>query len=279
LRNVERDAYGESPGLVLFTNGPPMPVETAFNVSEDAVLGGRLILHQPIKGHRVGHDAILLAAACAAHSGEHLVDLGSGVGAAGLAVARRVNDLTVTLVEIDSELAGLARDNIARNSLGERVRAVCLDVAAAPAAFAAAKLAPGSADRVLMNPPFNAGQNPSPDGGRRLAHTATDDTLAIWLGTAARLLRPGGTLTLIWRTDGLGEVLATLAADFGAVTVLPVHPKPDALAIRVLIRAVKASRAPLALLPGFILADASARPTAEAEKVLREGAVLPLAEN
>ena len=77
---------------------------------------------------------------------------------------------------------------------------------------------------------------------------------------------------MIWRADGLGEVLAALAADFGAVTVLPVHPKPDAAAIRVLIRAVKASRAPLALLPGFILADASARPTTEAEKVLREGA-------
>lgn len=256
-----------------------MPVETAFRVSEDAVLGGRLILRQPLKGHRVGHDAILLAAACAAHPGEHVVDLGSGVGAAGLAVAHRVKDLAVSLVEIDSKLVVLARDNIARNGFSDGVRAVCLDVAAAPAAFAAAKLEPGSADQVLINPPFNAAQNPSPDRGRRLAHSATDDTLAIWLAAAARLLRQGGTLTLIWRADGLGEALAALGADFGAVAVLPVYPKPDAAAIRVLIRAVKASRAPLALLPGFILADASARPTAEAEKVLREGAVLPLAEN
>ncbi len=256
-----------------------MPVETAFQASEDAILGGRLVLLQPLKGHRVGHDAILLAAACAAHPGEHLVDLGAGVGAAGLAVARRIEDLSVSLVEIDSQLAGLARDNIARNGFSERVRAVCLDVAAAPAVFAAAKLGPGSADRVLMNPPFNTAQNPSPDGRRRLAHSATDDTLAIWLGAAARLLRPGGTLTLIWRADGLGEVLAALSADVGAVTVLPVHPKPDAAAIRVLIRAVKSSRAALALLPGFILADALARPTTETEKVLREGAVLPLAEN
>jgi tRNA1(Val) A37 N6-methylase TrmN6 len=256
-----------------------MPGETAFRVSDDAVLGGRLVLRQPLKGHRVGHDAILLAAACAAHPGEHLVDLGSGVGAAGLAVAHRVKDLAVSLVEIDSKLVVLARDNIARNGFSDGIRAVCLDVAAAPSAFAAAKLKPGSADRVLMNPPFNTVQKPSPDRGRRLAHTATDDTLATWLATAARLLRPGGTVTLIWRADGLGEALTVLAADFGAVAVLPVHPKPDAAAIRVLIRAVKASRAPLALLPGFILADASARPTAEAEKVLREGAVLPLAEN
>ncbi len=107
-----------------------------------------------------------------------------------------------------------------------RVRAVCLDVAAPAAAFAAAGLAPGSADRVLMNPPFNAPQNPSPDRGRRLAHTASQETLAVWLSTAARLLRPSGAVTLIWRADGLGDVLAALAADFGAVSVLPVHPKP-----------------------------------------------------
>lgn len=257
----------------------PIPVETAFEVSDDAVLGGRLVLRQPLKGHRVGHDAILLAAACAAHPGDQLIDLGSGVGAAGLAVARRVEGLVVTLVEIDPKLAALARDNITRNGLGDRVRAVCLDVAAAPAAFAAAKLVPGSADRVLINPPFNTAQNPSPEGSRRLAHTAEDNTLAAWLVAAARLLRPGGALTMIWRADGLGEVLAALASDFGAVTVLPVYPRPDAAAIRVLIGAVKASRAPLALLPGLTLADTSARPTAQAEKVLREGGVLPLAEN
>ena len=247
--------------------------------SEDAVLGGRLVLRQPLKGHRVGHDAILLAAACSARPGESLVDLGAGVGAAGLAVARRVADVVVTLVEIDPALVALARDNATRNGLAKRARVVCLDVGATSAAFASAGLPPAAADHVLMNPPFNPAQNPSPDRGRRLAHAATDHTLVMWLGAAARLLRPAGTLTLIWRADGLGEVLAGLAADFGAVAVLPVHPKPDSAAIRVLIRAVKASRAPLLVLPGFILADASGRPTAQAEDVLREGVALPLAGN
>ena len=254
-----------------------MSVETALKVSEDAVLGGRLILRQPLKGHRVGHDAILLAAACSAHPGDCLVDLGSGVGAAGLAVASRIEGLAVTLVEIDPKLAALAHQNAARNGLGERVRAVCLDVAARPAAFAAADLAPAAADQVIMNPPFNAAQNPSPDRGRRLAHIASHDALPRWVRTAARLLRPAGVLTLIWRADGLDATLAALAPSFGAVTLLPVHPKPHAPAIRLLVRAVKASRTPLALLPGFILADDAGRPTAQAEAVLRKGAVLPLA--
>ena len=245
--------------------------------SEDAVLGGRLVLRQPLTGHRVGHDAILLAAASSARAGDQVVDLGAGVGAAGLALARRVGGVTVTLVEIDAELVALARANVARNGFAENVRAICLDVAATDAAFDAAGLATGATHHVLMNPPFNALQNPSPDRGRRLAHSAPQDTLAQWLRTADRLLHPGGAVTLIWRADGLSEVLAGLSADFGAVAVLPVHPKPASPAIRVLVRAVKANGPPLSLLPGFFLNDAAGKPTASAEAVLRGGAALALA--
>jgi tRNA1(Val) A37 N6-methylase TrmN6 len=247
--------------------------------SEDAVLGGRLILRQPLRGHRVGHDAILLAAATSAQSGDHAVDLGSGVGGAGLALARRIAGVAVTLVEIDPALTALAAGNVERNNLSDRVRAVCLDVESSAAAFAAAGLPPGSAACVLMNPPFNVAQQPSPDQARRLAHAASDVTLKRWLRTAARLLRADGVVTLIWRADGLAEVLAALNKDFGATTVLPVHPKPGAAAIRVLVRATKASRAPLALLPGLLLADTDSKPTAAAEAILRKAEALSLTGN
>ena len=91
----------------------------------------------------------------------------------------------------------MAAANIECNGLGDCVRAICLDVAASDDAFAAAGLAPGSADRVLMNPPFNAPHNPSPDRARRMARTASLETLEQWLRTAVRLLRPSGTVTLI----------------------------------------------------------------------------------
>jgi tRNA1(Val) A37 N6-methylase TrmN6 len=242
--------------------------------SEDAVLGGRLVLRQPLRGHRVGHDAILLAAATSVKSGDHAIDLGSGVGGAGLALARRIEGLNVTLVEIDPVLTALAAGNAQRNDLSDRVRAVRLDVEASAADFTAAGLAPAAAACVLMNPPFNVAQQPSPDQARRLAHAASAATLERWLRAAARLLRPDGVATLIWRADGLADVLAALDKVFGAITVLPVHPKPAAPAIRVLVRATKGSRAPLVLLPGFLLADADGKPTAAAEAVLREGEAL-----
>ncbi len=246
--------------------------------TEDAVLGGRLRLRQPRRGHRVGHDAILLAAATAGRPGERAVELGSGVGAAGLALAARVPGLALVLVDIDPELCALAASNARANGLGERVEVRCLDLAA-PAALAAPELAPGSAGRVLMNPPFGdpARENVSPDARRRLAHAAMPQTLALWIDTAARLLVPDGVLTLIWRADGFADVVRALDPAFGGVTVLPVHSKPGEPAIRILVRAVKASRAPLALLPGLVLNDRAGRPTAQAEAVLREGAVLPLA--
>jgi tRNA1(Val) A37 N6-methylase TrmN6 len=75
----------------------------------------------------------------------------------------------------------------------------------------------------------------------------------------------------------LGELSGLLDSAFGAVTVQPVHPKPEAPAIRVLARATKGSRAPFGLLPGLLLNDSDGRPTAEAEAVLRGAEALPLA--
>ncbi len=253
---------------------------TEMDTTEDAVLGGRLVLRQPRRGHRVGHDAILLAAAVAARAGDQAVDLGAGVGAAGLALARRVEGLAITLLEIDPALAALAEANAARNGLAPRVRSICIDVTGAAASLTAAGLAAGMATHVLMNPPFNAPRhNPSPDPARRLAHMASGETLERWVAAAARLLGAAGTLTLIWRADGLADVLAALAAAFGAVSVLPIYPKPDAPAIRIVVRAVKGSRAPLAILPGLMLADAAGRPTLAAEAILRGGDAIAWGEN
>ena len=248
----------------------------AGEFTEDTVLGGRLRLRQPRRGHRVGHDAILLAAACPARTGEKVVDLGAGVGAAGLALAVRVAGASVTLVEIDPQLAALADENVRRNEMTERVRAVVLDVAAPARAFAAAGLDAESATRVLMNPPFNdpARQRSSADAARRLAHTDARQMLTTWVKAAARLLRPRGTLTLIWRSDGLFNVLAALEPAFGAIEVRPVYPREQLPAIRILVTAVKASRGPLSLLPPLVLADVRGEPTPAAKALLRDGAAL-----
>lgn len=237
----------------------------------DAALGGRLRLRQPRRGHRFGHDGALLAAATAAEVGDEVVDLGSGVGLAGLALACRCPGVRVTLIDRDEGLLALAAENAAANGLGDRVRTLALDVEASAASFGAEALAPATADAAMMNPPFNRDARfaPSPDAARRSAHVAGEGLLATWIAAAERLLRPRGVLTLIWRADGLAEILATLPGRFGDIAVLPVYPRPGASAIRVLVRAVKGSRGPLALRPGLTLNGDDGRPTAEAEAILR----------
>jgi tRNA1(Val) A37 N6-methylase TrmN6 len=245
--------------------------------TEDAFLGGQLRLRQPRSGHRAGHDAMLLAAATPARSGDRVVDLGAGVGAAGLAVAKRVAGVNLSLVEIDAALAGLARGNAASNAIAAEV--IVLDVTSAAGAFAAAGLTPDSVDVVLMNPPFNdpARHRASPDRAREIAHLATAATLESWIHAGRRILKSGGVLSLIWRADGLAELLAALGRGFGSLEILPVHADAATPAIRMLIRAIKGGRAPTRMLPALLLNDESGVPNKQVREVLAGKGVLPLA--
>ncbi|MDO8398191.1 MAG: methyltransferase [Bradyrhizobium sp.] len=245
------------------------------DVTEDAFLGGQLRLRQPRSGHRAGHDAMLLAAATPARPGDRVVEFGAGVGAAGLAVASRVAGIKLVLVEIDAGLTGLARENAAANAIAAET--IVLDVASTAAAFAAAGLGPDSIDVVLMNPPFNDAirHRASPDKAR--AHVADASTLESWIHAARRILKSGGVLSLIWRADGIAEVLAALDRGFGSLVILPVHGAPGNPAIRVLVRAVKGGRSPVQLLAALMLNDESALTNKQVQNILAGKGVLPLA--
>ena len=246
-------------------------------LTEDAFLGGKLCLRQPKSGHRAGHDAMLLAAATPARSGDRVVDLGAGVGAAGLAVARRVAGIRLALVEVDQSLADLARGNAVSNAIAAET--ILLDVTSGAEAFAAAGLLPDTVDVVLMNPPFNDAtrHRASPDKSREVAHVATAATLEDWIHAGRRILKSGGILIMIWRADGISEVLAALGRGFGSVAILPVHVDVTSPAIRVLVRAVKGGKAPTRIQPALILNDESGRPNQKVQDILAGKGVLPLA--
>jgi tRNA1(Val) A37 N6-methylase TrmN6 len=253
------------------------PLTDAGEFTEDGFLGGQLRLRQPKSGHRAGHDAMLLAAAVSARAGDRVVDFGAGVGAAGLAVARRVPGLDLVLVEIDPDLADLARGNAAANAIAADV--IVLDLTSGADAFAASGLSADSVDIVLMNPPFNdpARHRASPDKAREAAHVATAATLESWIHAARRILKSGGILTLIWRADGIGEVLAALDRGFGSIAILPIHGDATKPAIRILVRAIKGGKAPIRIDAGLMLNDESAVPNKQLHDILAGKGILPLA--
>ena len=236
--------------------------------SLDAILGGRLRLRQTRDGHRVGLDAILLAAAAGAPAAR-LVDVGAGVGAVGLALLQRWPAATVDLVEIDPELAALAEENAALNDLADRARVVVADALDAKSRRAAG-LADEAADLVVTNPPYLAADaaRPSPDPRRARAHVAGAGAAALagWVVACLALVKPGGRFVMIHRADALPALLPAFAGRLGDLALRPVHPRADAPAIRLLISGTKGSKAPLHVLPGLTLheADGAAAPLAAA---------------
>ena len=252
---------------------------TDSETSEDAILGGRLRVRQPLRGHRVGHDAILLAAATCARPTERAIELGAGVGAAAFAVAARVPGLKLTLVEIDPVLCALARHNARLNRLEDRISVFDANAESIDS-LKSAGLSPENFDRVLMNPPFHDSHrhNVSPDPGRRLAHSGETGLLKRWIASAAWLLKTSGVLVLIWRADALDDVIETLQPVFGATAVLPVFPREDAAPIRVLVRAAKGGSVSRKNYPSLILNDEEGRPTPIAEAIMRDGKTLQIAE-
>ena len=244
--------------------------------SLDAILGGRLKLRQTRDGHRVGLDAILLAAAAGAPAAR-LADVGAGVGAVGLALLQRWPEATGELIEIDPALAALAKDNAALNGLADRARVAVADALDAESRRAAG-LEDEAADVVVANPPYlaAAAARVSPNHRRARAHVAGGGpaALADWVVACLALLAPGGRFVMIQRADALAALLPAFARRLGDLALRPVHPRADAPAIRLLISGIKGSKAPLRLLPGLTLHEADGAPTPLAAAIQRGEATL-----
>ncbi|WP_222876841.1 tRNA1(Val) (adenine(37)-N6)-methyltransferase [Terrihabitans soli] len=242
-----------------------------MTTTKDLILGDRLILNQPARGHRAGSDAVLVAAAVPIKPGEVLADFGAGVGSAGLAVLMRVPDAQGVLIEIDPDLAELAAINIAENGLNARV--VTGDVASLGKDLEAGL----TVDHIVSNPPYNApgGRAPADEKTAR-ARIAPEGMLEDWMRAAMRILSPGGTITFIHRPEAQAEILAALGNRFGGVVLRFVHGSADVPAIRVIVQARKARRAPLRVLPPLILNAGEGAFTPEAEALHRDLAALDM---
>lgn len=236
-------------------------------LTEDRLLGGRVVLHQPREGLRDGHDAVLLAASVPARPGETVLELGCGAGAAFLCLAARVPGITIVAVEREPALAALARENASRNGLSA-VTVVEGDIADPALRRALPRAAHGFA-----NPPFWSEGTAPPEALRRAA--THDVSLADW-AACLRIVAPRGSARLILPAARFAEGFRALdLAGFGSPALLPLWPRAGAAAKRVILGARRGGRSPGRVLPGLAL-HAGQGATAEAEAVLRDGAALAL---
>lgn len=237
-----------------------------MNLTEDAVLGGRVRLLQPSSGYRVAVDAVLLAAAVDAGPDERVLDLGAGVGAVGLCIASRVPGAKVVGVELQQSLAALAERNATLNGLQDRMITIVHDLAC--------KLPDelGLFDHVVTNPPYLAKEvaDTPPDKVKALATVESSAALAHWLEVATGALKPIGTLTIIHRADRLEAIVGHLVRlGFGQVTVKRLPP-----ANRVLVRGRRSALVQRREAPALVLHKPDGGYSEEAEAVLRHAAPL-----
>lgn len=262
-------------------NGGAMLETYPEQVTDDAFLGGALMILQPKSGYRAGIDAVLLAAAVRAAASRlvRALDVGAGVGTAGLCLARRCPEVTVCLFEREPALLELASENVGRNKLADRVTVAEGDIdGTLDAELRELGIAAGSFDHVLANPPFHV-EGEGTAAADRLkagAHAMPAAGLEQWSRFLARMTRPGGTATIIHKAEALPDLLLGLGKRFGALRVLPVHAQADAPAIRVIVQGVKGSKAPLAIAPAFVLHDESGSFSSKAEAILRHGGALEI---
>ncbi|GGA77055.1 methyltransferase [Brucella endophytica] len=242
----------------------------------DAFHRGAFHLVQPsMKGHRAGVDAMILASAVPDGFSGRLVDLGAGAGAAGLAVAAQCPSAHVTLVERSAFMAGFARKTLGHPlNAGVSARATLIeaDVTLTGRARNAAGLADNAFDFAIMNPPFNAeADRRTPDTVKAEAHVMGKDMFEQWIRTAAAIVRPAGGIAIIARPVSIGEMLAALSGRFGALTLVPIQPRPDEAAIRIVVRGVRGSRAKLTLAPALVLHGPSGNGFTERADAINNG--------
>lgn len=150
-----------------------------------------------------GTDSFLLGAFPKLKRGEQVCDLGAGTGLLGLLLLAREPSLHITNVEIQSAACDLARRTAVLNGLDSCVTCIEGDLRDA------ALLKAGSFDLVIANPPYfaeNSGAQAETDA-RRTARSEVSCTLEDICAAAKRLLRWGGRLALVLRTDRLAELM------------------------------------------------------------------------
>lgn len=227
------------------------------------VLDKRVRLLQPTAGFRTSLDSVMLAAACPARTGERVLDMGCGVGGAAFCVLERVPGCLVSGVDVQADYVALAERNIALNGREGSAGFVHADIR---------DYAPEHRfDHVVCNPPYleEGKHTPSPDAGRAAANGGME--VRDWIDAGFRLLKSGGSLTLIHRADALDRIMQALGKRFGAVETIPLWPRGGETAKRMIVRAVKDRKSPATLHAGIVLHNKDGSYTEEAEAVLRGG--------
>lgn len=236
------------------------PVIGGVETTVDAFHRGGFHLVQPSKGaHRSGVDATILAATVPEGFDGSLADLGAGAGAAAFSVLDRCPRAQAVLYEKSTLMADCARAGLAlegNTHLLDRATVAEADVALDGKAREQAGFPRDHFDWVIANPPFNDPKDrATPNAEKAGAHVMGEGLLTRWTKTACAIARPGSGFTVIARPQSIVELLEAMKRRYGAIVIVPVHPRPSKPAIRIVVSGIKGSRKQMEIGPPLFLHD------------------------
>ncbi len=185
--------------------------ETMFQHDEEleTLIAQELFIIQKKSGYRYTEDAILLLNFVRKHypATSTVLEMGTGGGIIALLLAQAWPNTQITAIELQVNLADMARRSILYNGLERRIDIQHSDLRDLQQPFAHKKY-----DLVLMNPPYfptGSGQLP-PDLTRRIAMHEVACCFVDTCRTAAAVLKNNGAYAFIHKRQRETELLATL---------------------------------------------------------------------
>jgi len=215
-----------------------------------------------------GTDAVLLAHFVRARAGERVVDFGTGDGIIPILLCAHVPGLCVTGLEVQPELADLAKRSVALNGLEERVSLVYGDIREAR------KLLGTGFDVVVTNPPYEKADSGRPHASEQVSIAKREllCSLEDVACSATAVLRNGGRLYMIYPTVRFAELMATLCRHrLEPKRVQLVAPRADRAPALALVEARKGARPGVQFLPQLNIYEADGTYTPPLKRIYGEG--------
>ena len=217
-----------------------MTIELKENERLDDLQRNGFQIIQKTDGFCFGMDAVLLSGFASVRKGEKALDLGTGTGIIPILLKAKTEGEHFSALEIQEEMADMARRSVAANHLEKDITGVTGDIKEASRIFGAA-----SFDVVTSNPPYmnDAHGLKNPDLPKAIARHEVLCTLDDVTREAAKVLKPGGRFYMVHRPHRLVEIITALTKyRLEPKRMKMVHPYVDREANMVLIEAVRGGR-------------------------------------